>query len=229
VNESLIPILLGLGLALMLALAYAAYASRKRRNEAYAAFATRHGFERYADDPFGIAEWDFALFQRGDGRGVENVLHGSWRGTPVRAFDFWYYEESSDGKGHTSRSTYRFTCAVTPIEAACAHLVVDEEHLLSRLAGALTIKDIQFESEAFNRAFQVRSDDPAFAHAFIDARMISWMLGQGEGQAYEILGDKLMVVRRAIDPAELGGLLDTVTGFAEAVPRVVYSLYPRSG
>jgi hypothetical protein len=59
--------------------------------------------------------------------------------------------------------------------------------------------------------------------------MISWMLGQGEGQAYEILGDKLMVVRRAIDPAELGGLLDTVTGFAEAVPRVVYSLYPRSG
>jgi hypothetical protein len=229
VDQDLIPILLGLGVFALLAIAYTSYRSRQRRIQALAAFAGAHALDFSQDDPFGIVEWDFALFHRGDGQGVEHVLHGTWGGTPVRAFDFWYYERSSNGKGGSSKTYYRFTCAVTPIEAACPRLIVDEEHLLSRLADALTFEDIRFESEAFNRAFQVRSDDPAFAHAFIDARMIAWMLAQGEGQAYEILGDKLMVVRRTIDPSELAGLLDTVTGFAAAVPRVVFSLYPRTG
>ena len=224
-----IAIVLGLGVFLIAVLVYATYRSNQQRNQAFAGFAAHHGLEYFPDDPFGIDTWGFALFQRGDGRGVENVLHGTWQGTPIRAFDYWYYERSTDANGRSSKSYWRYTCAVTPIEAACAHLVVDEEHLFGRFADLLTFEDIRFESEAFNRTFQVRCDDPAFAHAFIDGRMIAWMLAQGEGQVYEIMGDKLLVVRRKIDAEALPGLCETVRAFAAAVPRVVFSLYPRSG
>ena len=227
--EQLIPILLGLGVFAMAALVYAAARAGTKRRDAFAAFAAQHGLEFHPDDPFGIDTWGFALFQRGDGRGIENVLHGTWQGTPLRVFDYWYYERSTDANGGSSKSYSRFTCAVTPIEAACAHLVVDEEHLFSRFAELLTFEDIRFESEAFNRTFTVRCDDPAFAHAFIDARMIAWMLAQREGQVYEIMGDKLLVVRRTIDPEALVDLCETVPAFAAAVPRVVFSLYPHSG
>ncbi|HYJ61919.1 MAG TPA: hypothetical protein VE032_10695 [Actinomycetota bacterium] len=227
--EQLIPILLGLGVFAVLAIAYASFRSGQRRQTAFTVFAAAHGLDYHVDDPFGIDGWGFALFQRGDGRGVENVLHGEWEGTPARAFDYWYYERTSDGDGGSSKTYHRFTCAVTPIEAACAHLVVEEEHVFSRLADLIAFQDIRFESEAFNRTFQVRCDDPPFAHAFIDARMIAWMLAQGEGQVYEILGDKLLLVRRTIEPEALGDLLGSVRSFAATVPRVVFSLYPRSG
>ncbi len=228
-DENLIPILLGLGIAAVLAVAYASYRAGKRRQAAFSAFGLAHGLTYYPEDPFGIADWPFEIFGKGDGRAVENVLHGEWHGAPVRAFDYWYYERSSDGKGGSSKTYYRFTCAVAPIEAACHHLTVDEENFLTRLADALTLRDIPFESEEFNRAFNVKSDDLAFAHAFIDARMIAWMLEQGDGVAYEVLGDKLLLIRRQIDAAMLEELLASIVGFRQAVPRVVFSLYPRTG
>jgi hypothetical protein len=229
VDVSPVVILFGLGVFVVLLLGYLASQHRQRRVAEFAAFAATTGLAFSPDDPFGIRDWAFALFHEGDGQGVENVLHGEWRGMPVRAFDFWYYERSSNGNGGTSKSYSRFTCAVTPIEAACAHLIIDEEHLLTRIADAVVSSDISFESEAFNRAFQVRCGDRSFATAFVDARMMDWMLAHAGQQGYEILGDKLMVVRRTIDPSHLPELLDAVCGFAATVPRVVFSLYPRSG
>jgi hypothetical protein len=228
-GPELLPILFGLGVAAVLIVGYLSHLSRKRRQQAFAAVAAHLGLTYTADDPFAIDSWGFALFGKGDGRGVENVLHGQTDGLHVRMFDYWYYERRSDGKGGSSKTYYRFTCAVTPIEAACAHLMVDEEGLLSRIAAALTLKDIQFESEGFNRRFHVRCDDPAFAHTFVDARMIAWMLAEPDGQVYEVMGDKLLLIRRQIDPAGLPDLLGSIRGFAGAVPRVVFSLYPWSG
>jgi len=47
---------------------------------------------------------------------------GEWKGLEIRAFDFRYYEESTDSKGHTSRSYSRFERVLTRIDASCPAL-----------------------------------------------------------------------------------------------------------
>ncbi|HEX6131244.1 MAG TPA: hypothetical protein VF044_05905 [Actinomycetota bacterium] len=201
--------------------------ARQRRLEGFKLVASRLGLRHSATDPFGILDEPFELLSRGDGRGVEHVLSGEWQGMPVRAFDYWYYDESTDSKGHTSRSYRRFSCAMTPIDAACSPVSVSPENVLTRLADVLTFRDIEFESEAFNRAWNVRSDDAAFAHALLDARMIEWLLAEGSSCAFEVVGDRVLVSSARLDPAAIPSLLATAKAFRERIPRVVFDLYPK--
>jgi hypothetical protein len=66
----------------------------------------------------------------------------------LRAFDYWYYDESTDSDGRTSRSYYRFDCAIVPIGAACPALSIGRETFFTRMAGALSFHDIEFEDDA---------------------------------------------------------------------------------
>lgn len=179
------------------------------------------------EDPFDTTGEPFSLFQKGDGRGVENVMWGFWQGLEVRVFDYWYYEESSDSKGHRTRSSRRFNCLITLVDAVCPSLQISEENLLTRFAGALTFRDIEFESEEFNRRFHVRGADERFATAFCDARMMNWLLRHGEGYGFEVARDRLLCWTDRVSPAEMVHLLGTAKTFREQIPAVVRSLYPK--
>jgi hypothetical protein len=227
--EILLPLLfVAVGAAVIGGIVWGYYAKRKRA-ETFRTMATQLGLSYAPEDPFGTLGWPFALFQRGDGQGVENVLWGTWQGVELTAFDFWYYEESTDSKGNSSRSYRRFDCAITTIDAACSHLTIDHENLLSRIAGALSLKDLQFESDEFNRAFKVNSKDERFAYAFVDARMMRWLIEHAEGYAFEVLGDRLLIAGPKIQPMAFLPLLGTLKTFRDQVPRAVFSLYPKSG
>jgi hypothetical protein len=140
-----------LGLALVGIAAYITYAIAKKRREAFATVASQLGLSYAAQDPFNVIAEPFALFEKGDGRGAENMLWGTWQDIQLRAFDYWYYEESTDSHGRTSRSYSRFDCAIVPIDAACVRLTITHETLFTRLADALTFHDIEFESEDSTR------------------------------------------------------------------------------
>ena len=216
-------------IAVAVGAALGAYYAKRRRQDAFALFARQYGLEYSIEDPFGLVALPFALFQRGDGRGVENVLYGGWQGIPIHAFDYWYYEESSDSKGHRSKTYSRYCCVVAPIDAACSPLTIDEENVLTRLADMVALDDLQFESEEFNRAFNVKGGDPRFATAFVDARMMAWLLAHGRGYTFEVVGDRVLVACRKIPPLRLVRLLGTAKTFLDQVPRVVFSMYPKSG
>ncbi len=179
------------------------------------------------EDPFDTTGEPFSLLQKGDGRGVENVMWGFWQGLEVRAFDYWYYEESSDSNGHRTKSYHRFNCLITLVDAVCPPLQISEENLLTRFAGALTFRDIEFESEEFNRRFHVKGADERFATAFCDARMMDWLLSHGEGYGFEVAGDRLLCWTDRVSPAEMVHLLGTAKTFREQIPAVVRSLYPK--
>jgi hypothetical protein len=93
-----------------------------------------------------------------------------------------------------------------------------------RVAHALGREGIEFELERFNRAFEVRSGDPRFAHALIDAPMIEWLLGLPEGTGFEILGRTVLAIvpRPTFDVARVA--LGTLDAFLARVPPVVASL-----
>jgi hypothetical protein len=217
------------GIALVGGIAYLSYLQKKKRRLGFATMARQLGMEYSFDDPFGLLGEPFALFSKGDGRGIENVIWGAWQGLDVHAFDYWYYDESSDGKGNRSRTYYRFDCAIVPVDAACPHLAIAHENLMTRLAGALSFHDIQFEDETFNETFNVKAAESKFASAAIDARMMQWLMAHGQPYSIEMIGNRVLVAGDRCAPTELIQVIGTAKGFVEQIPRVVFSLYPVSG
>ena len=213
--------------AAVVVVAYVGYQRKLERQRALRSLSIAHGLDFATEDPFDTLGEPFSLLQAGDGRGVENVLWGTWEGLDVRAFDYWYYDESTDSDGHTSRTYHRFDCVVVPVDAACPPLRIGEENLLTRLAGALSFDDIRFESEEFNRRFHVKGPNAHFATALCDARMMEWLLANGDGFSFEVVGARLLCSHRIVEPAEMIGLFATVKAFRERIPPVVSSLYPK--
>jgi hypothetical protein len=206
---------------------YFQHQRKLERQRQFRALASGHGLDFSIQDPFDTLGEPFALLRKGDGRGVENVLWGVWHGFEIRAFDYWYYEESTDSNGHRSKSYSRFDCVITLVDALCPRLQISEENLFTRLADTFTFRDIEFESEEFNRRFTVKGPDERFATAFCDARMMDWLLRHGDGYAFEIVGDRLLCWCKRVAPAKVVDLLGTTTTFREQIPEVVRSLYPR--
>jgi hypothetical protein len=121
------PLLLILVFALVAAgVAYYSYQLKLQRQKEMRALAFAQRLDFSLDDPFGTEAEPFSLFRKGDGRGVENVMWGPWQGLEIRAFDYWYYEESTDSKGHRSKSYSRFDCLLTTVDASCPQLQISE-------------------------------------------------------------------------------------------------------
>jgi elongation factor P hydroxylase len=220
------PMLMVLAVAAVAALVvYFGHAAKKRRRLGFIQMAAQQHLTYSEQDPFGLLAYPFAMFQRGDGRGIEHVVHGMWQETNVVGFDYWYYEETSNGKT-TSRTYYRFECVMVPVQAECARLRIERESFFTRMADALSFHDIQFESDRFNETFNVKADDQKFANDLIDARMMEWLLATGDGYAYEVMGNRALVVGPKVEPAQFPIVLGVARGFVHHVPKVVYSLYP---
>ena len=200
------------------------YLKQKRRQE-LELMARQLGLTYSAHDTEGCLGLPFVLLTKGDGRGTENVLSGTWQDMPVREFDYWYYEESTDSKGHRSKTYYRFSCAVAEIDAACSSITIDREGLLTRIADAIGLDDIRFELEEFNDEFNVKSKDRRFANDFVDQRMMRFLLGTDRAFEFEACGRWLLCHSKRWRPMELVPLLGTLKAFREHVPKVVYELY----
>ena len=103
-------------------------------------------------DPLGYFERPFALLgHAATAKDIENTSWGTWHGMEVVVIDCWFAKSSDP-----SRSDYRYyTCAATPVPTAWPNLSIVPEALGSRIATAMGGRDIDFELESFNRAFQV--------------------------------------------------------------------------
>jgi hypothetical protein len=219
-----------LGILAVVAVAIAALAIslhlKAKRRAAFRAFALQHRLEYAEGDPFSLLGWPFDLFRRGDGRGIDHVVWGTWRDTKLQAFDYWYYTESTDSKGHRSRSYRRFSGVVIEVPAAFPHLTMAREGLFTRLADHLGMEDIEFESPEFNRRYNVKAGERRFAYELIDGRMLEWLVGFDQGLAFEVMGNRVLAYGPRVKPSGLLGLIGTAAMFRDRIPRVAWSLYP---
>ncbi|HZD81177.1 MAG TPA: hypothetical protein VE646_14220 [Actinomycetota bacterium] len=207
------------------AAAYLSYYLKQKRRQELAGMARQLGLDFSARDTLGCLALPFALFTKGNGRGTENLLYGTWQGMPVREFDYWYYEESTDSQGRRSKTYHRYSCALTEIQAACPHLTIDRENLFTRLADHLGLGDIEFELDEFNRAFNVKGKDRKFANDFIDQRMMRWLLQADAAFQFEVCATWLLCFSKRRRPTDLIPLIGTTKGFRDQVPPVVHELY----
>ncbi len=206
--------------------AYGSYAIKKKRRDALATFAKQYGFTYSADDPYGLpTSNDFRLFRQGEGRGCENVLTGTWQNMPVKLADYWYYTESTDSQGHRTKDYHRFSIVLADVSCRTPHVSVERESVFTKLADHMGFRDIDFESEAFNRAFNVKAPDKEFAFKLIDARMEQFLMDTGGDYGFEFSGPTMLVYCHRLRPSELVPLVGTAKGFVDHIPRLVWNEY----
>lgn len=216
-------------LAVVVVFVATAHYFKAKRREAFRAFALRQGLQYAERDHFDLLGWPFNLFRRGDGRGIENVLWGTWRDTPMHAFDYWYYTETTDSKGRRSRSYRRYSCALVEVPASFPHLELAREGLLTRLADHIGLEDIEFESPEFNRRYNVKAKERKFAYELLDARMLRWLVDFDQGLSFEVMGNRVLAYGPRAKPSGLLALIGTAVKFQTHIPRVAWSLYPLAG
>jgi hypothetical protein len=190
------------------------------RRESFRDQAGALAFRAEPGDPLGLLDLPFTLFRwTGSVRAIENTAVGSHRGREVAIADYWFSPTAA-----AERDDYeRYTCVVTTAPQGWSDLVVVPERLGSRLLGALGVRDIELESEAFNRAFHVRGADRRFASAFVDARLMEWLLEQQAVVGFEVLDGRLLVFRQraTLSLDDVSATLALFDAFTDRVPRVV--------
>lgn len=180
------------------------------------------GLRSQPGDPLGFFERPFALLGHAAGaKDVENTSWGTWRGMEVVVIDYWFARSSDP-----SRNDYRyFTCAATSVPEAWPNLSIVPEGFASRLAASLGGRGIEFELESFNRAFEVRCDDPRFAHALIDGRMMTWLEALPPDTGFEISDGKLLCRTPRRPDGDVERALETMGTFLDRIPPVFASLF----
>jgi hypothetical protein len=176
--------LIGLAIAavvlLFIGIAVASYLAAKKRREALAALAAQRGWQYAERDDRWCQAFDGAPFGLGHNRKATNVLTGQYDGRPFVCFDYVYYttETSTDSQGHTTTHEQSHSFGVTGLDmgAAFPPLEVTPEGMIGRFIGRLTNRDIELESEDFNRAFTVTCPDRKFASDVLHPRMMEYLL-----------------------------------------------------
>lgn len=211
----------------VVAIAYWQWQLAKQRRADLSAWAAKQGLSYSAEDVWNLpgSYRRFGLFTRGDGRGCENVVQGEWQGLSLIEADYWYYDTSHDSKGGTSRSYSHHSVVLVSLDAVLPNVSIERENVLTRLADAVGMRDIEFELEEFNRRFNVKCDDREFAYKLLDARMMEYLLGKAGNICVEVDGGHALVWSGKVKPAELTGLLYRVKGFVDSIPRLVWNEY----
>ena len=206
--------------------AWLSYIRKAKRRQTLASFARKFGFSFRQTDPFNLLwDYNFPLFEMGDGRGCENVVWGEWKGIPFRETDYWYFTKSTNSNGDNVKSYKHFNAVVVDIPAYVPVVTIERETFATRLADQVGWRDIQFESGEFNRAFRVTAQDREFAFKLVDARMMQWLLTTPQGFGFQFRGSAFLVFSHRLRPMELLPLVGTGKELYDHIPRLVWTDY----
>jgi hypothetical protein len=205
---------------------YLNHLAAKKRRELFAGFAAQQGWTYQPANNALAGQWSGTPFRTGDNRQVRNVLSGAFNGHQMVAFDYSYQTHSTDSKGRRTTTTHKFGVVVLQLPGALPHLEVTHEGIFGgAVANAFGFRDLQFESDQFNRAFRVKADDERFGHAVVTPRMMELLLARGE-IGWRIEGNSLVGWDKgAHDPAEVMNRLALLHQVVEQVPPYVWKDY----
>jgi hypothetical protein len=158
----------------------------KIRHNMLAGFASANGWS-FTDKKPGLTKaWKGDPFQAFGGGRAKEVFEGTWHptGHQFMAFDY----ERGKGRLPSNTTVFRtrsssvnghFEVRVLGLPRALPSLAIAHESFGDKVGKAFGGQDIEFESDNFNRAYRVTSDDPRFAYSVITPQLIEWLLGPG--------------------------------------------------
>lgn len=225
--NAMLPVaIFGVGVCLMVLIGVLGYLAAKKRREQFAAFAASKGWTYVQRDDRWAARFHGHPFGTGDDRHAGNIVTGQYDGRPFEAFDYSYTttSTSTDANGHTTthRETHNFSVLALEVGFDLPRLEVAPEHWLGRMVGRLTNRDIELESEDFNRAFTVTCPDRKFASDVLHPQMMEFLLGHRD-LGWRFTDRALLTVRAGTHTtAEVEARLSTIDGILDRVPEFVW-------
>lgn len=192
---------------------------RLRRARAAKAFAERHELSFDLKDPHDLFGESRSVFSGERRRRVGNTMWGRWGAHEVLGGDLT--TSTRDNETHRVLSVVRVPLPFT----APAHVSVVPHDLLSRLKGKLGFEGVALPSEDFNRRYDVRADDRAFALELLDLSLVAWLLTIDRRFGLDVLGGRVVFTSEILGPHEMDRLFDAATGFVERIPRRVLEAY----
>jgi hypothetical protein len=236
------------------AIVYLAYAIHRYggRERALRRLAAERGLVYSSTDPAGIGSLRFPTFARARGVRVTNVLWDAQSGRSPRArvFDYSLYEDrpsarggrdaldalsdevfdfdSRPGGGVEVRRTYSppRSGAVVRVDAFLPPCTIIPASWMTRAFETMGMPDLDFESDEFNRGWDVRCGDRRFASLFVDAQLIDLVLGIGEKVAIETLGNFVLFTTAFAAPTRVPRLLDAASRLPSILSPLVVDEYP---
>jgi hypothetical protein len=193
------------------------------RREHQGADAEALGLKRERGDPFGLLGYPFALLLRGRDARVDDVLWGSWQGLDARVFRFTGERPETPD---LPRVVLAYVCASAPVDASCPSLSVEPRSFLTPPNEAASMRPVGTDDEDFDRRFDVRCDDPAFARSLLDAPLRSWIASLDDTWGFELSGRLALVYTAVEGGRQVTAVLPVLKGFLDRVPAEVRSPAP---
>ncbi|MEO6957601.1 MAG: DUF3137 domain-containing protein [Antricoccus sp.] len=161
----------------------------QKRRERISRFAASRGLTyEQRNDAWTRMDWG-SPFGEGSSRKASNVLTGHLKGRPVVTFDYQFTTGSGD-----DQTTHNYVITAAQIPRAFPKLVVDPESASGRMARRLGFKDIELESETFNKQYKIKCDNRKFAYDVLHPRFMEWML-QTNSAGFTIAGPYVVIAR----------------------------------
>lgn len=200
------------------------YQAHKKKVAAFTALAAGRGWH-YTERDRGLANrFEGTPFGEGHSRDAKHVLTGTFRDRPLLAFEYSYKETRGSGKDRKT-VTYHYTVVSIGLPAPKPTLQVTREGWGRKLLGLVGIRDLQLESEAFNKTFHIHTTNDRFAYDVLHPRMMEWMLADQWALSTPFRferADLLTWAEGPFDPSYVDGYLNYLCDVLDRVPSFVW-------
>ena len=159
---------------------------------------------------------------RGVFKQARHVIHGTYRGRTFVAFELEYSAVSGVGVG---LQTCWSTVVAIRLPASRPSLEVNFEHSGREVVELVGLRDLQLESEEFNRVFRITASDERFAYDVLHPRMMQWLLADQRSRVVPFRferADLLCWSGDDLDPNHVIWMADYLVDIAERVPEFVW-------
>lgn len=109
-------------------------------------------------------------------------------------------------------------CAATTTTLSAPQLLIGPRH--HSVDEQPLFDEVLFESEAFDRVWEVRTDDHLLASTIVDQRMMAWLLERAPNMSFELGGSWAMTTTHGVYREAPADLISALDGFLAHLPRV---------
>lgn len=160
----------------------------------------------------------FHPFGQGERPKAFNLLTGSQNGLSWQIFDYEYTTRERDSDGHEQTTTHRYGVLVAEGDISYPELRLEAEGLFGAVTAALGFRDLQFEYEAFNKRYKVKSPDAKRTHDLIHPKAMDYLMSIPV-RRWQFRGNLTVIVTdNPVNISEIPVLMKEVQGFVALVP-----------
>ncbi|GAB3293045.1 hypothetical protein EK0264_11975 [Epidermidibacterium keratini] len=191
----------------------------RKRAEKMQAFAASRGLSYAKQDQRWVGidlGWPY-----GNGRShkAKHVMTGEHNGRPLVVFEHYWVTGSGD-----DRETHHAMVTALQLPRVLPELTVTREGMMGSLARRMGIKDIELESDDFNRAYKIKSPNRKFAYDVLHPRFMEWMLSVNADGFTINSGYLVYATGGRLEIEQVDGKIAYLDTVAERIPSFVWSV-----